>query len=124
MNLDAQTVLSALSALRIPPGTPELKMHARIAAGLEAAGIACIHEVKLAPRCRIDFLADGIGIEVKCGKPSRRALLRQLGRYAACKEIHALILVVERSANLPAHVGGKPCYCLSMNRLWGIALPM
>jgi hypothetical protein len=122
--MEAEAVLSALSALRIPPGTPELEMHARIAAGLEAAGIVCAHEARLAPRCRIDFLADGIGIEVKCGKPSRRALLRQLGRYAACEEVRALILVVERSANLPARVGGKPCYCLSLNRLWGIALPM
>ncbi|MCL2811808.1 MAG: hypothetical protein FWD25_07965 [Clostridia bacterium] len=122
--MDAETVLSALSALRIPPGTSELEMHARIAAELEAAGIACTHEAKLGPRCRIDFLAGGIGIEVKCGKPSRRVLLRQLGRYASCEEVQALIVVVERSANLPAHVGGKPCYCLSMNRLWGIALPL
>ena len=99
-------------------------MHARIAAGLEAAGIVCAHEVKLAPRCRIDFLADGIGIEVKRGKPSRRALLRQLGRYAGCESVRALILVAERGANLPVRVGGKPCYCLSMNRLWGIALPV
>jgi len=122
--MEAKTVLSALSALRILPGTSELDMHAHIAAVLEAADIACVHEAKLGSRCRIDFLADGIGIEVKCGKPSRRVLLRQLGRYASCQEIRALILVVERSANLPAHVGGKPCYCLSMNRLWGIALPM
>ena len=122
--MEAEAILSALSALRIPPGTSELEMHARIAAGLEAAGIACSHEAKLAPRCRIDFLADGIGIEVKCGRPSRRALLRQLGRYASCEDVRALILVVERSANLPARVCGKPCYCLSMNRLWGIALPV
>lgn len=122
--MKAETILSALSVLRIPPGTSELEMHARIAAGLEAAGIACVHEAKLASRCRIDFLVDDIGIEVKCGKPPRRGLLRQLGRYAACEGVRALILVVERSANLPAHVGGKPCYYLSMNRLWGIALPL
>ena len=122
--MEAGAVLSALSALRIPPGASEMEMHARIAVALEAAGIVCVHEAKLAPRCRIDFLAGGIGIEVKCGKPSRRALLRQLGRYAGCEGVRALILVVERSANMPAHVGGKPCHCLSMNRLWGIALPM
>ena len=121
--MEAATVLYALSTLRIPPGTSEQDMHARVSAGLEAAGIACVHEARLAPRCRIDFLADGIGIEIKRGRPSRSALLRQLSRYASCESVHALILVVERSANLPANVCGKPCYCLTMNRLWGVALP-
>ncbi len=98
-------------------------MHARIAAGLQSAGIPCVHEAVLAPRCRIDFLVGDVGIEVKCGKPARRVLLHQLARYAASDRIRALIVVVERSANLPASVGGKPCQFLSMNRLWGIALP-
>lgn len=121
--MEVQTVLGALHALRVSPGVSEMEIHAHIAQGLQSAGISCVHEARLASRCRIDFLAGDIGIEVKCGKPSRCALIAQLGRYAACPQIQALIVVVERSANLPQKVGGKPCHFVSLNRLWGIALP-
>lgn len=122
--MEVEAILSALAALRIAPGAPETALHAGIAEGLRAAGIACAHEASLAPRCRIDFLTgEGVGIEIKCGKPNRRTLLAQLCRYAACPQVRALIVVVERSANLPPRIGGKPCHFLSLNRLWGIALP-
>jgi hypothetical protein len=122
--MDINDVIAALSALRISPAVSEMELHARVAEGLAQAGITIAHEARLAPRCRIDFLTDsGIGIEIKCGKPPRRGLLNQLARYAACSQVHGLILVVERSANLPPSVCGKPCRFVSLNRLWGIALP-
>ncbi len=122
--MEVEAILAALSALRIAPSASEMALHSGIAEGLRTAGIPCAHEAKLAPRCRIDFLAgEGVGIEIKRGKPNRRVLLSQLGRYAACPQVNALIVVVERSANLPATIGGKPCHFLSLNRLWGIALP-
>lgn len=121
--MEVQTVLNVLHTLRVSPGVSEMEIHARIAQELQAASILCVHEAKLASRCRIDFLAGDIGIEVKCGKPPRCALVAQLVRYAACPQIRALVVVVERSANLPKKVGGKPCHFVSLNRLWGIALP-
>ncbi len=118
-----EQVVAALCALRVPPGTGEMDMHARIADGLTEAGIPFAHEAALAPRCRIDFLVGGVGLEVKCGKPNRTALLRQLARYAACEQVTEIIVVVARSVHLPTHILNKPCLALSMNRLWGIALP-
>ncbi len=120
--MHTEQVVAALSSLRVPPGTGELDMHARIADGLAVAGIPFTHEAKLAPRCRIDFLIGGIGLEVKCGKPNRTALIRQLSRYAACEGVTELIVVVARSVHLPTRILDKPCLMLSMNRLWGIAL--
>ncbi|MDR3052167.1 MAG: hypothetical protein LBU67_10690 [Oscillospiraceae bacterium] len=121
--MEAQAVLAALAALRLPPGVGEDEMHRHIAQGLARAGLPCVHEAKLAPRCRIDFLVGDVGVEVKCGKPGRAALLSQLARYAACPQVMALVLVVQRSVRLPPQVGGKPCHTVGMNRLWGIALP-
>ncbi len=121
--MEAGDVLAVLRGLRIQPGLPEMALHACIAEGLRGAGFPLVHEARLGPRCRIDFLVDDVGIEIKCGKPPRRTLLAQLARYAAGSQIHSLIVVVERSAHLPTIIGGKPCHVLSLNRLWGIALP-
>lgn len=119
----AQDVIAAVSSLRLSPAAEEFALHQAIADVLAGAQIDYIHEAGLAPRCRIDFLCGGVGIEVKRGKPVRAALLAQIARYCACESISALVLVVERTANLPRMCCGKPVYVLSLNRLWGVSLP-
>jgi hypothetical protein len=89
---------------------------------LTEAGIAWAHEVPLAPRCRIDFLCGGVGIEVKRGKPERARVREQLRRYAGSGQIAALVLVTERQIDLPDSLCGKPLAAVCLNRLWGIAL--
>ena len=113
----------ALSTLRIPAAPGEYDLHKMIAQTLSAAGILAQHEVRLAPRCRIDFWVDGIGIEVKKGRPNRSNLLIQCRRYLSSPEVEALLLIVERSAFLPSRLCGKPVYTFELNRLWGVALP-
>ncbi len=115
-------VVAALSRLRAPFCPGEYDLHALAAQTLHTAGIPFRHEVRLAPRCRIDLMAGSIGIEIKRGKPDIRRLVSQLERYAASDEIAALVLLVERKADLPEEIGGKPCVSLSVNKLWGIAL--
>lgn len=113
---------SVLSGLRVPPGSGEDAIHQAIAQALSAAGVGFVHEARLAPRCRVDFLIGSVALEVKCGKPQRKPLIAQLMRYAATEPVQGLMLVVERSANLPPTLGGKPCRAYGLNRLWGIAL--
>ena len=113
----------ALSALRIPLIVNEYQLHEHIAAALRDGGFVIQHEAKLAPRCRIDFLADGIGIEVKRGKPQKAALLRQCGRYLENEQLEALILVLDTSVSLPRELNGKPLVTFGLNKLWGVALP-
>lgn len=112
-----------LSSLRIPLIVNEYQLHDCIAAALCSGGFVIQHEAVLGSRCRIDFLVDGIGIEVKRGKPQKAALIRQCDRYLASDKIEALILVLDTSASMPGELHGKPLITFGLNKLWGIALP-
>lgn len=116
-------VAEALGTIRCSASAAEEELHAQVAQALAAAGIGAAHEVRLAPRCRIDFMAGGIGIEIKKKRPERAKLIAQLARYAACPQVRALIVVAPRGVNLPRRIGGKPVTMLALERLWGISLP-
>ena len=113
---------AALTAVRAPLQQGEYDLHRLLMDALDAAGIPYLHEARLGPRCRIDLLCGGVGVEIKRGKPERSRLLEQLGRYAACPQVEALVVACERSVALPPVLQGKPVKSLCLNRLWGIAL--
>ena len=117
------TVLSALEELRSPFALYENDIHRMVEKRLEDAGIAFIHEAKIGPGCRIDYLAREIGIEIKKGKPDGKALTRQLIRYAECEPVRAFIVISQRTVPLPKSVLGKPVHGIVLNQLWGVALP-
>ncbi len=117
-----ERVYAALTALRAPLQQGEYDLHRLVMDALTAADIPCEHEVKLAPRCRIDLLCGSVGIEVKRGKPEPKRILAQLQRYAACEQVAGLILVTERTVAVPRTMNGKPVKVVCLNRLWGIAL--
>ena len=87
-----EAVVAALRAIRCDAACTEEALHAQAARALEDAGIAAQHEARLAPRCRIDFLAGTIGIEIKKSRPRSGALLIQLRRYAACEQVTELVV--------------------------------
>ena len=120
---EMQRVTDALGTVRCGASAAEEELHAQVAQALGAAGIGAAHEVRLAPRCRIDFMTGGIGIEIKKKRPERAKLIAQLARYAACPQVRALIVVAPRGVNLPRQIGGKPVTMLALERLWGISLP-
>lgn len=75
-------------------------------------------EVRLSDEDRIDFLVGTVGIEVKIGQ-SRRAILRQLDRYAQSPDIAALLLV--SSTAFPSSgldLRGKPVSVVSLSMGW------
>lgn len=116
-------LLDALSTLRVPATGTEYDLHALIAASLERGGFVVSHEARLAPRCRIDFLVGGIGVEVKRGTVARRTLLEQCTRYLQCEQLRALVVVSEKTLRLPQTLCGKPLLAFGVSRLWGVALP-
>lgn len=124
-SVQAQTarIIDALSAVRMPAQPEEYGIHAQVALALGAAGLEYAHEYKLGPRCRIDFRVGRVGIEVKKGRPATSDLTKQLGRYLASDELDAVIVVTQRVTRLPGRIGGKPVFIVSLNRLWGVALP-
>lgn len=115
-------VYKALSVLRVPLQQGEYDLHRLVMGALDASGIAWVHEERLAPRCRIDLMCGGVGIEIKRGRVDRAHLLAQLTRYAQCPQVEGLILVTEKTVALPRTLCGKPLRLLCLNRLWGIAL--
>lgn len=120
---DVLRVEDALYAIRCGASATEEELHGEVASALRAAGIEAVHEARLAPRCRIDFLAGAIGIEIKKKRPERAKLVAQLARYAACPQVRALVVVAPRGVNLPRTIGGIPVTMLALERLWGISLP-
>lgn len=120
---ELQRILDALRTVRCGAADPEDVLHGQIERALLAAGMAVQHEVSLAPRCRIDFLCGGVGIEIKKNRPQRAALIAQLERYAACPQIRELLVAAPRGVNLPGRIGGKRVTMLALERLWGICLP-
>lgn len=119
---EMEAIISALRTLRIPLVTDEYQLQALVSQALEKRGIPYVKEARLGPRCRVDFLCGSVVVEVKRGKPRRALLLSQLRRYAAQESVTAVILVVERTADLPRTVLGKPCAVVALNRLWGVAV--
>ena len=120
---DPERIIAALRELRSPFARYEQDIHQAVARRLTDAGLPFLHEKPLAPGCRIDFWCEGVGIEIKKGKPRPAALLEQLRRYAVSDEIAALVVLTQRSVRLPASVCGKPLVQITLNQLWGVALP-
>ena len=117
-----EKIIDAISALRAPLQQGEYDLHRLVMDALDAAQIPWEHEVRLAPRCRIDLMCGKVGIEVKRGAVDKAGVMRQLTRYAACEQVQALILVTEKTVPVPRMLCGKPVRLLCLNRLWGIAL--
>lgn len=120
---DPERIIAALRELRSPFALYEQDIHQAVARRLTDAGLPFLHEKPLTPGCRIDFWCQGVGIEIKKGKPRPAALLEQLRRYAVSDEIAALVVLTQRSVRLPASVCGKPLVQITLNQLWGVALP-
>lgn len=116
-------IIRALSAVRIPTMPGEYDLHAEVSAALANAGIAHVHEYKLGPRRRIDFLAGRVGIEIKKGRPIASKLREQLSRYMESGDLDAVVVVTQQALPLPRTITGKPVELVSLNRLWGVALP-
>ena len=120
---ERQRMMDALCSVRCGAAQSEGELHELVKGALESAGFSPVHEARLGPRCRIDFLVEGIGIEIKKSRPNPSLLKRQLARYAQCEAVAALLVVAPRGVNLPKQIGGKPVTMLALERLWGIWLP-
>ena len=120
---DIDRIVDALASVRMPAQPEEYDIHAQVASALGAAGLEYEHEYRLGPRCRIDFRVGRVGIEVKKGRPASSELAKQLTRYLASDELGAVVVVTQRVTHVPASISGKPVRLISLNRLWGVALP-
>ena len=118
-----ERVVQAIGTVRAPVTLSEYELHALVERALREGGFSPRHEAPIAPRCRIDFIAGRVGVEIKRGKPDLRRLAAQCARYLSSDALDALVVVVDTRAALPGSIGGKPLRVVGLNRLWGIALP-
>ena len=116
-------IAAALASVRVPARPEEYDIHAAVAEALAGAGLDYIHEYRLGPRCRIDFAVGRVGIEVKKGRPATAQLVRQLRRYLESDALDGIVVVTQRATALPDTLCGRPVRQVSLNRLWGVALP-
>lgn len=107
----AQEVTALLRRTRMRVGN-EAALQQSIEDALATAGYTYEREARLSAADRIDFLVGGVGIEAKA-RYAKRAIYRQLERYAAQPQIAALILVTGTAMGLPAEIGGKPVFIVS-----------
>lgn len=123
LSRDMDAVAAALASVRMPAQPEEYDIHAAVARALSDAGLEFEHEYRLGPRRRIDFRVGRVGIEVKKGRPASSELRAQLQKYLESDALDAVIVVTQRVTALPVTIGGKPVRLVSLNRLWGVALP-
>ena len=109
--------------MRVPAQPEEYDIHSAVAQALSDAGLEYEHEYRLGPRRRIDFRVGRVGIEVKKGRPAASRLAEQLRRYLESDDLDAVVVVAQRVTTLPRAIAGKPVCLVSLNRLWGVALP-
>lgn len=118
-----EAVLTALREIRLPYALFEMDIHRHVRDALNANRIAYIHEARLSPGCRIDYLAGNVGIEIKKGKPDKKRLLAQLTRYLQHEQLTSIIVVSWHSVPVPAQINGKRAERVVLSQLWGISLP-
>ena len=109
-------VLDALKELRSPFALYETDIHQMVAKRLSNAELPFIHEAKLGPGCRIDYLVETIGIEIKKGKPDLniifvynmpfRAIGKMAGGMVSQEMCEALVSFINGNGGLGRFIGG------------------
>jgi hypothetical protein len=108
-------ITAILRRARLPVGSEDA-LQLAIGRALERGAVQFEREARISKTDRVDFLAaGGVGIEAKARYP-RRAIFRQLERYAQLDAITALVLVTGTAIGLPAEINGKPVYHVSIGR--------
>lgn len=83
---------------------------------LVVSGVSFRREHIFGPADRVDFFVEGhIALELKV-KGQRKAIFRQLERYSMHDCVDSLVLGTLAPMGLPAAIGGKPAYLVSLGR--------
>lgn len=114
--MSAFDIMQVLSRCRLPL-TDEKKLQAAIACEFDQAGLDYGREHRLSERDVIDFRLGAIGLEVKI-KGSKRAIYKQMERYAEHEALKELILVSNVPMGFPSSLKGKPVYILNLAKAW------
>lgn len=94
----------------------EKALQADIERVLKENDVPYMREVRLSMDSIIDFIVEGVGIEIKLsGSP--KSIHRQCERYCQFKDIEALMLVTNKAMKLP-QINNKFTYVLNLGIAW------
>jgi hypothetical protein len=112
-HFEARRTAQYLRGSRLRTST-EIALQASIGEALTAGAIAFEREKSLGPRDRPDFLLYGgrVVLEAKTRQP-KKAIYRQITRYAQHEQVEAIILVTGTATGMPEEIDGKPVYVVS-----------
>ena len=87
---------------------PEPELHEAVKQLFNENAVFYKHEVVLSKQDRVDFMIDGIALEIKDGG-GVSAIIRQLHRYAQCDAVASVILLTTKLSHkkVPSIMNGK-----------------
>ena len=110
-------LLSLLRAARLDL-SDEKRSQADFEQVLILAGIPFQREVRLSASDIVDFMVEGIAVELKLRGARKKDVFRQLRRYALHPSVSAIVLASNLSMGLPAEIEGKPAYFVKLGEAW------
>jgi hypothetical protein len=112
-SLAAVTIAEMLQRTRLRTST-EAVLQIDIETALTGAGFPFQREKSLGPKDRPDFIVFGSTIIEAKARYSKRAIYRQLERYAGHEMVTGIILVTNTALGMPPRINGKPIYVVSV----------
>lgn len=112
----ARSLVHLIESLRLPLSREKV-LQRELSPFLDRFGESVQREHDLGDGDVIDFLVDGVGLELKI-KGQRRAIFRQCERYCRHDAVKALVLATNAAMGLPATIAGKPVFVASLGRGW------
>lgn len=115
--MEINQIVSIIRSARLDMSN-EKAAQEQLATILTIAGIEFHREFRLSPADIVDFLVDGIAVELKMRGAQKKAIFRQLQRYAKHPEVRAILLVAGISMGLPNQVEGKDAFVINLGEAW------
>lgn len=96
----------------------EKRAQADVERVLTDAGISFDREVPLTPTDIVDFMVQGVALELKLRGARKKQVYRQLCRYARHPQVETLLLASNMSMGLPVQIEGKDAYFVKLGEAW------
>ena len=112
-----QRLVSLIRSARLDLSN-EKQSQADLESLLIAAGIPYEREVRLSATDIVDFLIDGIALELKLHGAVKKSVYRQLVRYAKHDRVKVILLASSLSMGLPPQIEGKDAYLVKLGEGW------
>lgn len=109
-------IVHLLTSHRLPLADEKLLQQA-IGDVFETEVLDFEREVRLGPGDIVDFMVEGIAVEIKI-KGNRRDIYRQLERYCRYEGVASIVLATNVPMGLPTEIGGKPASIAALGRGW------